>query len=129
MKRFILSVAVVILASAWPAPAKAQYGMGGFGSISDMGAEVDAMRSQQKLQASKYAKPQSRASRGAPARSVLSNPASKDKYGRMDLAGHPVAGYPTVRGDLSGPGATHVSRGGANGAGGRRKSAPRKAPH
>ena len=117
MKRFILSVAVVILASAWPAPAKAQYGFGGFGNIPDMSAEVDAMRSQQKAQASKYAKPQSRASRGAPARSVLSNPASKDKYGRMDLAGHPVAGYPTVRGDLSGPGATHVSRGGANGAG------------
>src|SRR5262249_18445097 len=97
MKCFILSVAVVILASAWSSPAKAQFGMGGFGPPADMNAEIDAMRSQQKGDASKYTKPQAKVSRGGSARSYLSNPNSTDPYGRMDLAGHPVAGYPTVR--------------------------------
>ena len=115
MKRFILFVAVVILASAWSSPAKAQYGLGGLGNIPDMSAEVDAMRTEQKQQVSKYAKPQSRVSRGAPARSSLSNPPSIDRYGRMDLSGHPVSGYPIVRGDLTGPSSPRVSRGGANG--------------
>jgi len=125
MKRFIISVAVVILASAWSSPAKAQYGLGGYGSIPDMSAEVDAMRAQQKQEASKYTKSQARASRGAPSRSALGNPGSRDRYGRVDLAGHPVAGYPAVRGDLNGPTPSRVSRGGANGQI-KKRSSPRR---
>ena len=126
MKSFVLSVAVVILASACSSPAKAQFGLGG--GVPDTTADVDAMRAHQKQEASKYTKPQARASRGTPARTTLGNPASKDRYGRMDLAGHAVAGYPTVRGDLTGPNSSRVSRGGANGQIKRRSSPRRPTP-
>ena len=35
------------------------------------------------------------------------------------MAGKPIAGYPAIRGDVYGPNAAHVSRGGANGQGGK----------
>jgi hypothetical protein len=118
MKRLFLFAAVAILASTWSRPAFAQYGMGGFGSLTDPNAEIDQQRSTMKSQMGTYARPQ--AARGRSGYTRLSNPASMDSYGRMDLAGHPVPGYPAVRGDLRGPNATHVSRGGANGRGARR---------
>jgi hypothetical protein len=114
MKRFISSVAVVILASAWSSPAKAQYGIGGFGEPADMSAEVDAMRAQQKGQANKYTRAPVRGARSAPTRSYLSNATSTDPYGRMDLAGHPVAGYPSVRSGSIGHTPPAASRNGAH---------------
>lgn len=127
MKHFLLCVAVVVLATGWSSPAKAQFGLGGFGNIRDMGAEVDAMRTKQKADSNKYAKPQAHR-RGAPTRSYLSNPTSTDQYGRMDLAGHPVAGYPLVRGDMGGRTPPKVSRGGANGHLKRGRAARRPSP-
>jgi hypothetical protein len=118
MKRLFLFAMVAILASTWSRPVCAQYGMGGFGNLTDPNAEIDQQRSSMKSSMRTYTKPQ--APRGRSGYTRMSNPGSMDSYGRMDLAGHSVPGYPAVRGDLRGPGALHVSRGGANGRGGRR---------
>jgi hypothetical protein len=112
MKRVFLFVAVMLFASTWTSSARAQFGMGGF---RDPNAEIDQQRSTIKSRLGSYSKPPTSHSRVA--RPKLSNPASTDAYGRMDLAGHPVPGYPSVRGDLTGSNASRVSRGGANGRG------------
>ncbi len=52
-------------------------------------------------------------------------PGLADRYGRADLSGKPISGYPAIRGVLQGPGAMHVARGGANGHG-RRAPANKK---
>jgi hypothetical protein len=117
MKRLFASLAVVILASAWTGSARAQYGLGGFGATPDMSAEIETQRNALKSQMGKYTKAP-RAPSGIAGRARPTNPAMVDRYGRMDLAGHPVAGYPAVRGDLNASG-VRVSRGGANGRHGR----------
>jgi hypothetical protein len=109
MKRWFLFVGVVLMGSMWSGTARAQYGLGGFGNTADVNQEIDAARSKIRQQMSKYGKPQARPSRTA----VRGGTGSADRYGRVDLAGHPVAGYPAVRGDLNA--GTSVSRGGANG--------------
>ena len=100
MKRVFLFVAVMLFVSAWTSSARAQFGMGGFGGLHDPNAEIDQQRSTIKSRLGNYSKPPTSHSRVA--RQKLSNPASTDAYGRMDLAGHPVPGYPSVRGDLTG---------------------------
>lgn len=61
--------------------------------------DIDAMRKKalerQKKQAVPKAKTPPRA-RGP----ALGNPGSRDRYGRMDLAGRPAPGYPSARGQL-----------------------------
>jgi hypothetical protein len=113
MKRLFLFLGVVILGTTWSSAAHAQYG--GFGNTPDVNAEIDNQRSHIKQQMRQYAKPQGRSSRTSALRQGAAGAA--DRYGRIDMAGKPVAGYPAVRGDLTGQGSTRVSRGGANGTG------------
>lgn len=117
MKRALFFAAVVLLATTWSTPARAQFGFGGGGGNKDPLADIAQQRSKIKSRLSQY----SRHSAGS--RAKVANPASTDELGRMDLAGRAVAGYPIVRGDLRGH--TYVSRGGANGSG-RRHYSPRR---
>jgi hypothetical protein len=120
MRRYILLVAVVMI-SCLAQPARAQYGYG-FGQGADPIAEIEAARSKAKQDRTKYAKPG-----GAGASATRRAPVGggfADTYGRMDLSGHPVPGYPAVRGDLS---HSRVSRGGANGTS--RRPARRRTAH
>jgi hypothetical protein len=110
MRRFVLFVAVVLVLASWTGPAWAQYGFG-FGHSSDPNAEIEAARNQAKQQLQKYSKPSGSGARGSAGRSAIGG-GFRDRYGRMDLAGHAVAGYPMVRGDLD---TIHASRGKANG--------------
>jgi len=100
-----LLVAVVLIVSCWSGSARAQYG---FGQGADPNAEIESARNQALQQRQKYAKP---SGAGAPRRSPVGG--FLDTYGRADLSGRGVPGYPVVRGDLS---RMKVSRGGANGA-------------
>jgi hypothetical protein len=106
MRRCFLLVAVVLMVSCWSGSARAQYG---FGQGADPNAEIESARKQALQQRQKYAKP---SGAGAPRRSAVGG-GFLDTYGRADLSGRGVSGYPVVRGDLS---HTRVSRGGANGA-------------
>jgi phage tail tape-measure protein len=116
MKRLSLLAAVVILASLWPKPARAQLGIPNVGIGLDMGSKIQNQTSQVK-QKKRYLPPPPAAglSRRLPSRSMPSNPGFSDRSGRIDMAGKPVAGYPAVRGSLSGSSAPKISRGGANG--------------
>ena len=99
MKRLFLFAAVMILASMWARPAHAQFGMGMFGGSHDPIAEIDQQKSTINARTQKYTHAPS--SHARISRPKLTNPASMDAYGRMDLAGHPVPGYPIVRGAIS----------------------------
>jgi hypothetical protein len=110
MRRFVLFVAMALVLASWTRPASAQYGFG-FGQGSDPNAEIEAARSRAKQQLQKYSKPSGSGARGSAPRSAIGG-GFRDRYGRVDLAGHAVAGYPTVRGDLD---TIHVSRGRSNG--------------
>jgi hypothetical protein len=118
MKRLFLFAGVVILGTTWSSVVHAQYG--GFGNSSDVNADIDAQRAKAKQQMSHYTKSQARTPRAAAARPGA--PGAADRYGRIDMAGKPVSGYPVIRGDLN---SMSVSRGGANG--GRRRAAGRRA--
>jgi len=109
-------LAVVILGASWASPAQAQSGIGGFGSASGPLNSIEAARSQTKLknQQSTKAKPKARRAKAARPSMSSYDYNSIDRFGRKDLAGHPVAGYPAIRGDLE---KMQVSRGGANGTG------------
>src|SRR5262245_1425673 len=120
MKRYLLLLSFVILVTSWSKPARAQFGIPNFGGV-DSASESESERSRIKSEQQKYARGAPRAARPAAPRTNLMNHNSLDRYGRMDLAGRAVAGYPTVRGNINGPNAARVSRGGANGA---RKRAP-----
>ena len=85
MNRWIFLAAVVIFASTWSTPARAQYG--GFGNNSDPNAQIDQERSKITQNLHKYS--QAPASHTRVTRPRLTNPSSMDAYGRMDLAGHP----------------------------------------
>jgi hypothetical protein len=119
MRRLLLFVAVALVLASWTKPAEAQYGFR-FGQHSDINAEIEAARSRVKQQLQKYSRPSGSGARGSAPRSAIGG-GFRDQYGRMDLAGRPVAGYPTVRGDLD---TSHLSRGGASGS--RRPPAPRR---
>jgi hypothetical protein len=126
MKRFFMLVAVVILSTSWASPAQAQLGFGGFGGDTDTVSEIEAARSQIKLKNKNYSKAKPRAGKGLAARPSVStyNVNSLDRFGRMDLAGRSVSGYPPVRGGINA--GLHVSRGGANGTGASRSARRRK---
>jgi hypothetical protein len=117
MRRFVLFVAVALALASWNGPAKAQYGFG-FGQGSDPNAEIEAARSRAKQQLQKYSKPSGPGALGSAGRPAIGG-GFRDRYGRADLAGHAVAGYPMVRGELD---TIHVSKGRANG--GRRSFTP-----
>ena len=119
MRRYFLLVAVVLIVSCWTQPARAQYGFN-FGQTADPIAEIEAARNKAKQDRSKYSKPGGgqAATRRGPVGGGFT-----DTYGRMDLSGHAVPGYPAIRGDLS---HSRVSRGGANGSA--RRPARRRSP-
>jgi hypothetical protein len=119
MRRFVGFVAVSLVLASWSGSARAQYGFA-FGQKSDPNAEIEAARSRAKQQLEKYARPSGPGARGPAGRQAIGG-GFRDRFGRWDLAGHPVAGYPTVRGDLD---TVQVPRGGANA--GRRSIAPRR---
>jgi hypothetical protein len=123
MKRVFLLAAVVIVASTWPRPARAQLGIPNLGLGTDIGIPRQDQKIQLKQQPKKNTPPPPvvGASRGTSSRSARSNIGSLDRFGRIDMLGKPVKGYPAIRGDLSGPTPTNVSRGGANGQGGKVK--------
>jgi hypothetical protein len=123
MKRVFLLAAVVFVASTWPRPARAQLGIPNLGLGTDIGTPRQDQKIQLKQQPKKNTPPPPvvGASRGTSSRSARSNIGSLDRFGRVDMVGKPVSGYPSIRGDMSGPNATHVSRGGANGQGGKVK--------
>jgi len=103
-----LLAAVVLIVSCWTGTARAQYGFG-FGQGSDPSAEIESARKQALQQQQKYAKSSGAV---APRRPPVGG-GFLDTYGKADLSGHHVPGYPAVRGDL---GHMRVTRGGANGA-------------
>jgi hypothetical protein len=123
MKRALFFAAVVIVGCAWSTPARAQFGFGSMAN-KDPVEQIKTDRSKIKSRLSEYSHAQSHHTRIL--RPRVTNPASADEYGRMDLAGRAVAGYPVVRGDLTGHGAAHVSRGGANGIARRHHATPRR---
>jgi hypothetical protein len=105
MRRVILALGAMALTLLWSGTASAQF----FGiQPKDPQAEIETARKKQQELVQRYAR-----QNAARSRSRLG--AARDQYGRMDLSGRPVSGYPSVRGELSGPGASRVSRGGANG--------------
>jgi hypothetical protein len=107
MRRSLFLTVAVGVAAAWCQPASAQF----FGGPAhDVNAEIEAARNQQRQQVQKYS-PRSKEAR---ARAAIG--AGGDTYGRVDMSGRPVPGYPTIRGNITGSGASRVSRGGANGA-------------
>ena len=120
MKHALLFAAVVIVASMWSTPARAQFGFGGLANKNPVD-QIKTDRTTIRGRISEYSHAQSHQSRIS--RPRVTNPASIDEFGRMDLAGRAVPGYPMVRGDLRGH--TYVSRGGANG-GGRRSHPTRR---
>jgi hypothetical protein len=121
MKRFFMLAAAVILSASWASPGQAQLGIGGFGGALGPLGQIEAARSQLKLKNQQYTKAKPRAVRRPSARPATSSSHvdSLDRFGRRDLAGRAVAGYPAIRGNLDN---MQVSRGGANGTGGRRSA-------
>jgi hypothetical protein len=115
MKRFFMLMAAVILSASWASPAQAQLGIGGFGGVSGPLLGIEAAKSQTKLKNQQYtkkAKPKSRRAQATRPSKSSYNYNSLDRFGRKDLSGHPVSGYPAIRGDID---SMAVSRGGANG--------------
>src|SRR5208282_6130011 len=120
MKRVFLLAAVVIVASTWARPARAQLGLLNLGTGTGIGTPLDSQKNlvKKKQTTSLPPPPVAGSTRGRSSRSALSPPGMDDhRFGRIDMAGHPISGYPAVRGNVSGSGAAHVSRGGANGSG------------
>jgi hypothetical protein len=120
MKRVFLLAAVVIVASTWARPARAQLGLLNLGT--GTGTQLDNQKNMVKKKQSTSLPPPSVASsaRAHSSRSALITPGVDDhRFGRIDMAGKPVSGYPAIRGDVSGSNGARVSREGANGQGGR----------
>jgi hypothetical protein len=116
MKRSFLLVAVVLLTSARSPSARAQYGFPGSGNPRDPLSQIGPAKSAAKQRQQSHTKTLPRARRGVSSLPRLSQPGALDRFGRQDLSGRPVPGYPVIRGDVNNP---STSRGGANGAGGR----------
>jgi hypothetical protein len=119
MKRFFMLVAVVILSASWASPAQAQFGIGGFEGAADPLSQIEAARGLIKQRNQQYtkAKPNARRTQATRPSKSPSNYNSLDRFGRVDLAGRAVPGYPAIRGNLEG---MKVSRGGANGSAAKR---------
>jgi hypothetical protein len=98
----LILAAAMTVAILWCNSASAQYG----GQSHDPNEEIEAARSRQKAQAQKYAR--GSASRARP----TFGGSGADPYGRIDMSGRAVPGYPAIRGDLR---SNPVRRGGANG--------------
>ncbi|MGO8903446.1 MAG: hypothetical protein ACLQU5_34665 [Isosphaeraceae bacterium] len=121
MKRVFLLAAVVIVASIWARPARAQLGLLNLGTGTGIGTRLDNQKNlvQKKQKTSLPPPPVAGSTRAHSSRSALATRGTGDRFGRIDMAGKPISGYPSIRGEVYGPNATHVSRGGANGQGGR----------
>jgi hypothetical protein len=121
MKRALLLTAVALVAASWSQPAHAQFGLLDLGAKKDGGKLPDNQKgSVKKKQAAALPPPPLIGStRSHSLARPRANSSSADPSGRLDLAGHLIGGYPAIRGELTGPGAARVSRGGANGVGGR----------
>ena len=122
MKRVFLLAAVVIVASTWGRPARAQLGLLNLATGTGIGTQLDNQKNlvQKKQKTSLPPPPVAGSTRAHSSRSALATPGVDDhRFGRTDMAGHPISGYPAIRGDMSGPNAARVSRGGASGQGGR----------
>jgi len=123
MKRVFLLAAVVIVAS-WARPARAQLGLLNLGTGTGIGIQLDNQKNlvKKKQKTSLPPPPVAGSTRAHSSRSARITPGAEDhSFGRIDLAGKPISGYPVIRGEVSGPNASRVSRGGANGQGGRRR--------
>ena len=102
MRRYILLVAVVLVVACWTRPARAQYGFG-FGQTADPIAEIEAAEEQGQAGPHEVLEAGRQGGRVPPA--VVPSAADlPTRTVRMDLSGHPVPGYPAVRGDLNTPG-------------------------
>jgi hypothetical protein len=114
-------LAIVILSASWASPAQAQSGIGGFGGAPNPRSEIEAARNLIKQRNQQYTKAKPKAGRAQAARPSVSsyNHNSLDRFGRVDLAGRAVPGYPAIRGNLE---SINVSRGGANGSGPKRSA-------
>ncbi len=124
MKRVFLLAAVVIVAPTWARPARAQLGLLNLGTGTGIGTPLDSQKNlvKKKQSTSLPPPPVAGSTRARSSRSALTPPGMDDhRFGRIDMAGHPISGYPAIRGEVSGPNASRVSRGGANGQGGRRR--------
>jgi len=124
MKRVFLLAAVVIVASTWARPARAQLGLLNLGTGTGIGIQLDNQKNlvKKKQKTSLPPPPVAGSTRAHSSRSARITPGAEDhSFGRIDLAGKPISGYPVIRGEVSGPNASRVSRGGANGQGGRRR--------
>jgi hypothetical protein len=124
MKRVFLLAAVVIVASTWARPARAQLGLLNLGSGTRIGTQLDNQKNliKRKQKTSLSPPPVAGSTRAHSSRSALITPGVDDhRFGRIDMAGKPISGYPAIRGEVFGPNAANVSRGGANGQGGRRR--------
>ena len=122
MKRVFLLAAVVLVASTWARPARAQLGLLNPGTGTGIGIQLDNQKNlvKRKQKTSLPPPPVAGSTRAHSSRSALITPGVDDhRFGRIDMAGKPTSGYAAIRGELNGPGAVHVSRGGANGAGGK----------
>jgi hypothetical protein len=120
MKRVFLLAAVVLVASTWARPARAQIGLLNLGTGTGIGTQLDNQRNlvKKKQTTSLPPPPVAGSTRAHSSRSALIASGGDDhRFGRIDMAGKPMSGYPAIRGDVSGPNAANVSRGGANGQG------------
>jgi len=122
MKRVFLLAAVVIVASTWARPARAQLGLLNSGTGTGIGIQLDNQKNLvKKTQKTSLPPPpvagstRAHSSRSAP----IALGVDDHRFGRIDMAGKPTSGYPAIRGEVFGPHATPVSRGGANGHGGK----------
>src|SRR5271157_5201459 len=121
LKRVFLLAAVVV-ASTWARPARAQLGLLNLGT--GTGIQFDNQKNlvKKKQTTSLPPPPVAGSTRAHSSRSARITPGAEDhSFGRVDMAGKPISGYPVIRGEVSGPNASRVSRGGANGQGGRRR--------
>ncbi len=128
MKRVFLLAAVVLIASTWASPAHAQLGLLDLGTGTGVGNPLDSQKNlvKKKQSTSLPPPPVAGSTRARSSRPAITPGLDDHRFGRIDMAGHPIGGYPAIRGNLSGPGATRVSRGGANGKGGKVLYGPRK---
>jgi len=123
MKRVFSLAAVVLVASTWASPAHAQLGLLNLGTGTGVGNPLDVQKNlvKKKQSTSLPPPPVAGSTRARSSRSTPSLPGLDDhRFGRIDMSGHPIGGYPAIRGNLTGPDAARVNRGGANGTGRRR---------
>ena len=121
MKRVFLLTAVMIIASTWARPARAQLGILNLGTNTGISNQLDRQKNlvNKKQTNALPPPPVASSTRAHFSHPTKANSSAADRFGRQDLVGHSVSGYPVIRGELNGSGAVHVSRGGANGQGGK----------